>query len=145
MIANGSGIAPFRSIVQFMAMQEPQKRVPLRLYYGIQNEDTDFYFRSDFEQYEKEGIIEIKLAQSRKDPNKKVYVQELVEADKQYFREHLFKTQGLIYLCGGKDMEKAVNAAIFKAITLECKVAYKGFTILNNFKTKRVIVEEVFG
>lgn len=42
-------------------------------------------------------------------------------------------------------MEKAVNAAIFKAITLECKVAYKGFTILNNFKTKRVIVEEVFG
>lgn len=42
-------------------------------------------------------------------------------------------------------MEKAVNAAIFKAITLECKVPYKGFSILNNFKTKRVIVEEVFG
>lgn len=42
-------------------------------------------------------------------------------------------------------MEKAVNAAIFKAITLECKVPYKGFTILNGFKAKKVIVEEVFG
>lgn len=42
-------------------------------------------------------------------------------------------------------MEKAVNAAIFKAITLECKMPYKGFTILNNFKANKVIVEEVFG
>jgi hypothetical protein len=38
-------------------------------------------------------------------------------------------------------MEKAVNAAIFKAITLECKVPYKGFTILNKFKAKKTIVE----
>lgn len=42
-------------------------------------------------------------------------------------------------------MSKAVNAAIFKAITLECKIAYKGFTIQNNLKAKRTIVEEVFG
>lgn len=56
--------------------------MPLKLYYGIQNEDFDFYFRQDFEEYEKEGIVEIKLAQSRKDPNKKVYIQEVVEEDK---------------------------------------------------------------
>lgn len=42
-------------------------------------------------------------------------------------------------------MSKAVNAALFKAITLECKMAYKGFTIMNGLKAKRVIVEEVFG
>jgi hypothetical protein len=38
-------------------------------------------------------------------------------------------------------MSKAVNAALFKAITLECKMAYKGFTIMNGLKAKRVIVE----
>jgi hypothetical protein len=42
-------------------------------------------------------------------------------------------------------MEKAVNGSIFKAITLECKIPYKGFTILNGFKAQKIIVEEVFG
>lgn len=41
-------------------------------------------------------------------------------------------------------MEKGVNAAIFKAITLECKIPYKGFNILNKFKANKTIVEEVF-
>lgn len=54
----------------------------MRLYYGIQNEDHDYYFRSDFEEFEKQGLVEIRLAQSRKDPNKKTYIQELVEQDK---------------------------------------------------------------
>lgn len=36
MIANGSGIAPFRSIVEYMASLPAEKRVPLKLYYGIQ-------------------------------------------------------------------------------------------------------------
>jgi cytochrome P450/NADPH-cytochrome P450 reductase len=91
MIANGSGIAPFRSIVEYMAHQPAENRVPLRLYYGIQNEDTDYYFKEDFIRYQKEGIVEIRLAQSRKDLNHKQYVQELVEEDKEHFREHLFK------------------------------------------------------
>ena len=42
-------------------------------------------------------------------------------------------------------MSKGVNAAIFKAITLECKFPYKGFTISNDLKSKSIIVEEVFG
>ncbi len=63
----------------------------MKLYYGIQHEDNDFYFKDDFQKYEKEGIVEIKIAQSRKDPNHKQYIQELVEQDKELFREHLFK------------------------------------------------------
>jgi len=102
MIGNGSGIAPFRSMIQYMAEQPAESRVPLKLYYGIQNESTDYYFRQDFEQYEKDGIVEIKLAQSRKDPNHKQYIQELVEQDKEWLREHLFKNSGQIYICGGK-------------------------------------------
>lgn len=42
-------------------------------------------------------------------------------------------------------MSKSVNAVIFKAIVLECKVPYKGFTISNGFKSKGIVVEEVFG
>jgi sulfite reductase alpha subunit-like flavoprotein len=37
MIANGSGIAPFRSIVQYVATLEPNRRIPMKLYFGIQN------------------------------------------------------------------------------------------------------------
>lgn len=42
-------------------------------------------------------------------------------------------------------MSKSVNAALFKSITLECKIPYKSFGIMNGFKSKKVIVEEVFG
>lgn len=37
MIANGSGIAPFRSIIQYFSEKPVEERAPLRLYYGIQN------------------------------------------------------------------------------------------------------------
>ncbi len=75
MIANGSGIAPFRSIIHYVSTLPVEQRIPLKLYYGIQNSETDYYFKSDLEQYEKDGIVEIKLAESRKDPTKKFYVQ----------------------------------------------------------------------
>lgn len=57
MIANGSGIAPFRSIVQYFASLSPEKRLPLRLYYGIQHENVDFYFDEEWKEYEKQGLV----------------------------------------------------------------------------------------
>ena len=42
-------------------------------------------------------------------------------------------------------MSRSINAVIFKAIVLECKVPYKGFTISKDFQKKGIIVEEVFG
>jgi hypothetical protein len=60
-------------------------------------------------------------------------------------REHLFRKEGRVFVCGGREMAKGVKAALFKAITLECKMPYKGFTISNDFKSRGIIVEEVFG
>lgn len=49
MIANGTGIAPFRSIAQYYSTQKNENRIPMKLYYGIQNSEVDYYFKSDFE------------------------------------------------------------------------------------------------
>lgn len=36
------------------------------LYFGIQNKENDFYFREDWEKWEKEGILKVRVAESRK-------------------------------------------------------------------------------
>ena len=82
MIANGSGIAPFRSLTQYMAEQLTEElRMPMYLYYGIQNKENDFYFGEDWEKWEKEGIVSLRIAESRKTENK-VYVQDLLKEDR---------------------------------------------------------------
>lgn len=84
--------------------------------------------------------MEVKIAQSRKNPDKKEYVQNVLELDKEMLREHLFDKKGRLFICGGYGMAKSVNAVIFKAIVLQCKVPYKGFTIATKLKQDKIIV-----
>jgi len=87
----------------------------------------------------------VKLAQSRKDPNNKQYVQNILEKDLDKIVSHLFSENGLIYICGGSSMFKDVNAVIFKALTIHTKMPYKAYSLSSELKRKRIIVEEVFG
>ena len=69
------------------------------------------------------------MAQSRKDPNKKEYIQNLVEKDIEWLQDHLFKNNGVLFLCGGSAMAKDVNNVIFKAIMSEVQVSEKALRI----------------
>ena len=66
MIANGSGIAPFRSILHYYLSLEDTKNIrPLHLYYGCQKLEEDYYFREEWELAEKKGLITLHIATSR--------------------------------------------------------------------------------
>lgn len=68
MIANGSGIAPFRSLTEYILSSIPEKeRKPITLYFGIQNRNNDFYFGDEWTRLEKEGKIKLRIAESRKE------------------------------------------------------------------------------
>lgn len=90
-------------------------------------------------------MIELRIAESRKNPHKKVYVQQLVEEDVDWIQEHLFRLNGVIFICGGQEMSREVTNSIFKAITAELKVPYKAFSTITQLKHNKTIVEEVFG
>lgn len=52
MVANGSGIAPFRSLTEYVLKTfKEEERVELYLYYGIQNIENDFYFDDEWFAY----------------------------------------------------------------------------------------------
>lgn len=48
MIANGSGIAPFRSLTQYF-LNHDTEMPKLYLYFGIQSKDCDYYFKDEWE------------------------------------------------------------------------------------------------
>ena len=67
----------------------------------------------EWQEYEKKGIVKIRLAESRADPEKKVYIQELIKEDKVFLKEHLFDRKGLIFICGSNGMAKGVDTELF--------------------------------
>lgn len=82
MIANGSGIAPFRSLTQYLLKTIPEEnQLPITLYYGIQNKDNDFFFGEEWIELEKQGKIKLRIAESRAGEDK-VYVQDLIKEDR---------------------------------------------------------------
>lgn len=105
----------------------------------------DFYFEEDWIEYQANKIIEIKLAESRSDPANKQYVQDVLEKDVDFLHQHLFTNNGVVFICGGEGMSKAVYQVLFKAYTKECKLPYKAFSLGATLKQKRTVVEEVFG
>ena len=44
----------------------------------MQSDEIDFYFGEEWKEFEKNKIVELRLAQSRKDPQKKEYVQHVL-------------------------------------------------------------------
>ena len=90
-------------------------------------------------------MIEMRVAQSRKDKNKKEYVQDVLEKDIDWLHDHIFKHNGVVFICGGASMSKDVNNVIFKAVSKEVTMPYKAFALVAQLRTKKVIVEEVYG
>jgi sulfite reductase alpha subunit-like flavoprotein len=62
-----------------------------------------------------------------------------------WLTDHLFKRNGVIFICGGEGMAKAVDKVIFQCLRAHVSVAYKAFTLSNKLKEERTIVEEIFG
>lgn len=48
----------------------------------------------------------MRVAQSRKDPNNKQYVQHILEKDVDWLHDHIFKKNGVVFICGGLGMSR---------------------------------------
>lgn len=68
-------------------------------------------------------------------------MQNILENDKDWLQQHIFKNDGVVFICGGGGMCKDVGNVIFNVAAAEVKVPYKAFAQIAQLKQKRTIVE----
>jgi len=108
----GTGLAPFRAFVEQRQFQKDRgtKVGTMTLFFGGRYSKTEYYYRDEFEAFEKEGIVKCCNAWSRDTPGKKVYVQHKIQEEEDDIWEHLGRpgSKGYFFLCGSKQPEKDV-------------------------------------
>lgn len=101
-IATGTGIGPFLGMIQ-----ENIKRKEIHLYWGARTKDAFNLYKDYIETALQEGkLTDFKTAYSRQQ-SEKIYVQHLIQRDKELFLEVL-KKKGCIMICGSIAMQKEV-------------------------------------
>ncbi|WP_066391127.1 sulfite reductase subunit alpha [Neobacillus mesonae] len=117
MVGPGTGIAPFRSFIQELAVNKATGRS--WLFFGDQHAASDFLYQGELEQYQRDGVLtKLDTAFSR-DSDQKVYVQhKMLEHSKDLFE--WIEKGAYFYVCGDKEhMAKDVNEALLTVIEKE--------------------------
>lgn len=116
MVGPGTGVAPFRGFLQAREVLKREGKTlgEAHLYFGCRN-DRDFIYRDELEQFEKDGIVTVHTAFSRKEGMPKTYVQHVMAAHAETLIS-IFDRGGRLYVCGdGSKMAPDVEAALQKA------------------------------
>jgi NADPH-ferrihemoprotein reductase len=114
LICNGTGIAPFRALIQeinYKKMVLMEDTGPVLLFFGIRRRDWDFIFEDELNCFIENGsLTELHLACSRQRKDK-AYVQHV-------FAQHservwtLLQSGAHLYVCGANTMTSDVDAAL---------------------------------
>ncbi|XP_030746879.1 NADPH--cytochrome P450 reductase isoform X1 [Sitophilus oryzae] len=117
MIGPGTGVAPFRGFIQerFSSKEDGKQVGQTVLYFGCRKKTEDYIYQAEFEKYENNGLLTLKLAFSRDQPQK-VYVTHLLEKDADLIW-NIFENNGHLYICGdAKSMAVDVRNVILRII-----------------------------
>ncbi|MFZ5806722.1 MAG: diflavin oxidoreductase [Verrucomicrobiota bacterium] len=110
MAGPGTGVAPFLSFLQQRQMEKAQGRS--WLFFGDRYEKTDFLYRNQIEDWQRQGALtRLSLAWSR-DQEHKIYVQDRLRENSAELWEWI-KNGAWFYVCGdAKRMAKDVHQAL---------------------------------
>jgi pyruvate dehydrogenase (NADP+) len=116
----GSGLAPHLAFLRdkVRAAEAGQAVGRFSLYFGNRFRADEFCYQSELEEYEKKyDWFKLHTAFSRDDPNKKVYVQDLVGLTDD--ARHLLREDGtgMLYVCGNRNLPKPLQDALVKSFS----------------------------
>lgn len=99
MIGPGSGVAPFRGIIQDREVDGIKQSI---LFFGCRNRDADFYFEHEWKTLTEKGSLMLFTAFSR-DQIQKVYVQHKMEEQKDLLFEWLDRRDAVVLIAGSSN------------------------------------------
>ena len=139
MIGPGTGVAPFRAFIQERVQQNIFDNW---LFFGERQKNLDFYYEEEFMQLSLQQKLKLSLAFSR-DQSEKIYVQHLIEKEKETFYDWM-KKGAVIYVCGdakemAKDVQNAIENLIAEKENLSIEESKLRFKLLKN--DKKIIFE----
>lgn len=113
LIGNGTGIAGLRSLLRERASLGQRRNW---LVFGERNQATDFYYRDEIGQWQRDGVLErVDLAFSR-DQAERIYVQRLLRKHAATLRSWL-ADGAAVYVCGSLEgMAPGVDTALVEII-----------------------------
>jgi sulfite reductase alpha subunit-like flavoprotein len=122
MIGPGTGVTPFRGFLQqrraALAATNATDTAECWLFFGCRDKSKDYLYGDELDAFAKDGTLtKICVAESRKDPGTKVYVQDLMRQHSRRLRELIVDQDAFIFVCGdGHGMAKDVHGALVDII-----------------------------
>jgi len=116
MVGPGTGVAPFRSIIQERASKDQRGNV---LFFGSRSKKKDFFFKEEWDELCAANHLKLFTAFSR-DQGHKIYVQHRIKECSQLVWDVMEMQKGYFYIAGNaKDMPAAVMESL-KDIAKQC-------------------------
>jgi cytochrome P450 / NADPH-cytochrome P450 reductase len=101
MIGCGTGLAPFRGFLQERAAQK-ERGVPVAgslLFFGCRDPQQDLLYEDELRGFEEAGLVRLCTAFSRVPDQRKTYVQEVIEQEREDVWR-LLQQEAVIFVCG---------------------------------------------
>lgn len=117
MVGPGTGIAPFRAFLQ--EREATAAAGPNWLFFGEQRSKSDFFYREEFEAWQKQGLLTHFHTAFSRDQDYKIYVQHRLAEHSRELYDWL-ERGAVFYVCGDANrMAKDVDAALHELIAKE--------------------------
>lgn len=121
MIGPGTGVSPFRGFLQQrrIALSSSSSPGDCWLFFGCRDKTKDYLYGDELEAFAADGTLtKLCVAESRKNPDKKVYVQHLMLQHKDRLRKLIVEQDAYIFICGdGHGMAKDVHSTLVEIIS----------------------------
>lgn len=126
MVGPGTGIAPFRAMLQERRYEKNDLKKDVGdsvLYFGCKKRSLDFLYEDELKSFKEDGVLtQLHLAFSR-EQNQKVYVQNLLAKNAKETWDLIDRDGGSIYVCGGVKMGNDVHKTLETIVSEEGKMA----------------------
>eukprot|EP01016_Furgasonia_blochmanni_P049774 TRINITY_DN7599_c0_g1_i1.p2 TRINITY_DN7599_c0_g1~~TRINITY_DN7599_c0_g1_i1.p2 ORF type:complete len:281 (-),score=57.42 TRINITY_DN7599_c0_g1_i1:925-1767(-) len=127
MVGAGTGLAPFRAILQQKQVESQGEKAtlgPLYLVFGCRKYNSDFIYRDEIETYRNQGVLsKLLLALSRENEAQKMYVQNVLDQEYDFVVDVVFKQDAYVFICGATTMGNEVVAVLEKHYTKYANVS----------------------
>lgn len=129
MVGPGTGVAPFRGLLQERSHQKFNLNQPVGenvLYFGCKKRSLDFLYEDELSAFQQDGVLtKLHLAFSR-EQQEKVYVQNLLSQHSKDTWTLIDQDGGYIYVCGGVKMGSDVMDALKIIVSNEGNMSLDG-------------------